>query len=281
MKNFANALIDTLTARASAAPSNDLTTSINNAKSHAKALDSLFATKEFAPVAKKLLESLAIVSSTDNRDEFVAVKVVVKIVNTARALATGQAQGVVDPYTQNILINLAELRDEGLHNKSAMMGLSPSIEWVEEDQKQKLRKRYTCSVGTAGTQTSSTRMMLRALDVCEVVKGKRGDRLMIKQNGRSEMLFALVRGEGKALVATEPKKSPAERFADKQANASKVEKKETAPVEKKEPAKRPSRAKKTETKAEAAPVEKTETAPKKPRASRAKKTATGQAELTV
>ena len=159
-----------------------------------------------------------------------------------------------------------------------MVGLSPSIEWVEDDQKQKLIAKYRCNVGTAGTQTSSTRMMLRSLDVCEVLKGKRGDRIMIKNNDRSEMLFALIKGEGKALVATEPKKSPAERFADKQANASKVEKNEAAPVEKKEPAKRPSRAKKTE----AAPVEKTETAPKKPRASRAKKpTATGQAELTV
>lgn len=280
MKNFSNALIDTLTARASAAPSNDLTTSINNAKTHAKALDTLFGQKEFAPVAKKLLSSLAIVSASDNRDEFIAVKVVVKIVNTARALATNQVRGVIDPYTQNILENLANLRDEGLHNKSCMVGLSKSIEWVEEDQKQKLKARYGCSVGTAGTQTSSTRMMLRALDVCEVLKGKRGDTIMIKNNERSEMLFNLIKGEGKALVATEPKKSPAERFADKQANASKSEKTETAPVEKKEPAKRPSRAKKTETKVEAAPVE-AKPAEKKPRASRAKKTATAQEEMSV
>lgn len=197
MKAFALALTNVLTARNEVAPSADLTTSINNTKANAKALDALFSSKAFAPVAKPLLNALAISKQSDDREAFVAVKVVVKIVNTANAIAKNDPRKL-DGYTRTILQNLAKL--DNLSNKSAMVSLSRAIEYTDDDIKQKLVARSACSVGTAGTQTSSTRMMLRSLDICEVLKSKRGDSLVIKQNERSQMLFDMINGKGTALT---------------------------------------------------------------------------------
>ena len=197
MKAFATALTNVLTARQEVAPSNDLVTSINNTKANAKALDALFSSKAFAPVAKPLLNALSISKQADDREYFVAVKVVVKIVNTANAIAKNDPRKL-DGYTRTILENLSQL--DNLTNKSAMVSLSKAIEYTDDDIKQKLVSRSACSVGTAGTQTSSTRMMLRSLDICEVLKSKRGDALVIKGNERAQMLFDMIKGKGTALT---------------------------------------------------------------------------------
>lgn len=249
MKNFAQALTTVLEARNAAKPSNDLVTAINNAKSHARPLDQLFGQKAFAPIAKRLLESLSIVSPEGKRDEFVAVKVAVKIINTANGLAKGE-KGLLDPYSKTIIENLVSLHanDQGVSNKSALVALSTSITYTEDDQKQKLTSKYGCSAGTAGTQASSTRMMLRSLDICEVLKSKRGDTLTLKDNERAQMLVALFTGKP---VALKEEAAPVKKAA--------TPKKETAP------------------KAEAAPVaEAPKAAAKKPTA--AKKPATPKAE---
>lgn len=197
MKNFAQALITTLTERNAVAPSADLTTSINNAKSHQRALDALFGSVAFNGVAKKLLTSLAITDAKQNREDFVAVKVVVKIINTANGLAKGEKM-LLDPYSRTIIDNLTKL--QSLTNKSALVSLSTAIVFTDDDQKQKLTSKYGCSAGTAGTQASSTRMMLRSLDICEVLKSKRGDTLTFKDNERARMLVELFNGKGKAIA---------------------------------------------------------------------------------
>jgi hypothetical protein len=204
MKNFAQALITTLTDRNAVAPSADLVTSINNAKSHARALDALFGSVAFAPVAKKLLNSLAITDAKQDRENFVAVKVAVKIINTANGLAKGE-KALLDPYSRTIIENLIKL--QSVTNKSALVSLSNAIVFTDDDQKQKLTNKYNCSAGTAGTQASSTRMMLRSLDICEVLKSKRGDTLTLKDNARAAQLVELFTGKAKALPL-EPVKAP-------------------------------------------------------------------------
>lgn len=225
MKNFAQALITVLEARNETAPSNDLKTSINNARSHARALDQLFSQKSFAPIAKRLLDSISIVSPKDNREDFVAVKVVVKIINTANGIAKAE-KSLVDPYSKTIIENLVSL--QGLSNKSALVSLSNSIHYTEDDQKQKLTSKYGCSAGTAGTQASSTRMMLRSLDICEVLKSKRGDTLSLKENDRAAMLVGLF--TGKPVAMTEEKAEPVKRAtAAKKPAAPKAEPVKPAP----------------------------------------------------
>jgi hypothetical protein len=196
MKNFSQALITTLTDRNAVAPSADLVTSINNAKSHARALDALFGSVAFNPVAKKLLASLTITDAKQNREDFVAVKVAVKIINTANGLAKGE-KSLLDPYSRTIIENLIRL--QSVTNKSALVSLSNAIVFTDDDQKQKLTNKYNCSAGTAGTQASSTRMMLRSLDICEVLKSKRGDTLTLKDNARAQLLVELFNGKAKAL----------------------------------------------------------------------------------
>ena len=205
MKNFSAQLIETLTARNEAKASADLVTSINNAKTHSKALDQLFGTKAFDPISKKLLASLSIASPDQNREDFIAVKVAVKIISTANAIAQGDKQ-LLDPYSRTILENLAKLQQ--LSNKGALVSLSKAIVYTDDEQKANLTSRYQCSAGTAGTQASSTRMMLRALDVCEVLKSKRGDSITVKANERAEALLAMITGKAAPAPAVVAEEKP-------------------------------------------------------------------------
>lgn len=225
MKNFSTALLDTLTARQDAAPSNDLVTSINNTKSHARALDALFGQKAFDPIAKRLLTSLSIVSPKDNREDFVAVKVVVKVIAAANAIAKGSV-ALLDPYSRTIIENLIKL--QSVSNKSALVSLSRAVVYTDDDQKAHLVAKWDCSAGTAGTQASSTRMMLKNLDICEVVKGARGDMMVIKTNDRAAALVELFTGK-KVSIVPEVKTAP-------------VAKAPTAPATKPAAAKKPAKA---------------------------------------
>lgn len=197
MKAFAQALTEVLVARNAVAPSNDLTAAINSTKNNARAIDALFMTKAFAPIAKRLLTNLAIATQAENREDFIAVKVAVKIVRTANALAKNDVRPL-DNYSRTIIENLVALQK--VSNKDALVSLSRSIVYNEDEQKAKLVSRGQCSAGTAGTQASSTRMMLKNLDICEVLKSKRGDALVMKNNERAQMLLDMFNKKGTALV---------------------------------------------------------------------------------
>ena len=261
MKAFAQALTEVLVARNLTAPSNDLTAAINSTKNNARAIDALFMTKAFAPIAKRLLTNLAIASQADNREDFIAVKVAVKIVRTANALAKNDVRPL-DNYSRTIIENLVALQK--VSNKDALVSLSRSIVYNEDEQKAKLVSRGQCSAGTAGTQASSTRMMLKNLDICEVLKSKRGDALVMKNNERAQMLLDMFNKKGTALVtaaSAEPVKVEPTKPAPK--SAAKPEAKgATKPAA--------TTSKKTETKAPVKPAPK---APVKPAAKEATKPA--------
>ncbi len=112
----------------------------------------------------------------------------VKIVSTSVAIAQKNTS-TLDPYSETIIKNLISL--QSVNNKTALVSLSRSIEFTDEDQQQALKARYNCSAGTASTQASSTRMMLEALDICEVQKAKKGDVISFKDNDRARSLIAL------------------------------------------------------------------------------------------
>ena len=188
MKNFTAALTTVLTARNNVAPSKDIQLALNNAKRFEKALDGLFTKKAFHAIAEKLIARCEIANKAQSANDFIAVKVLVKIVSTSVAIAQKNTS-VLDPYSKVIIQNLIAL--QSVSNKSALVSLSRSIEYTDEDQQVALKARYNCSAGTASTQASSTRMMLEALDICDVQKGKKGDVISFKDNDRARSLIAL------------------------------------------------------------------------------------------
>lgn len=188
MKNFTTALTTALTARNAVAPSKDIQLALNNAKRFEKALDSLFGKAAFDKIAKKLIARCEIAEKAGNANDFIAVKVLVKIVSASVAIAQKNTS-VLDPYSETILRNLVTLQT--VNNKTALVSLSRSIEYTEADQQQAIKTRYNCSAGTASTQASSTRMMLEALDICDVQKGKKGDVISFKENDRARLMVSL------------------------------------------------------------------------------------------
>lgn len=188
MKNFAQAFVAALETRQAAVPSKDTVTAINNAKRHDKALDQLFGSKVFDPIAKRLIAHASIADKSQDKDAFIAVKVLVKIVSASVALATNNTQAF-DPYSRTLIQNL--IAAQKLGNKDALVSLSKSIQYSETDQQTALVAHYNCSANTAGTQASSTRMMLRALEICEVGKGVRNDAMTLLDNKRAAALVAL------------------------------------------------------------------------------------------
>lgn len=188
MKNFTTALTTALTNRNAVAPSKDIALALNNAKRFEKALDSLFGKAAFDKIAKKLIARCEIAEKAGNANEFIAVKVLVKIVSASVAIAQKNTS-VLDPYSETILRNLVTLQT--VNNKTALVSLSRSIEYTEADQQQAIKTRYNCSAGTASTQASSTRMMLEALDICDVQKGKKGDVISFKENDRARLMVSL------------------------------------------------------------------------------------------
>lgn len=188
MKNFTTALTTALTARNAVAPSKDIQLALNNAKRFEKALDGLFGKKAFHAIAEKLIKRVEIANKAQNANDFIAVKVLVKIVATSVAISQKNTS-TLDPYSETIIKNLIALQQ--INNKTALVSLSRSIEYTDEDQQVALKARYNCSAGTASTQASSTRMMLEALDICEVQKAKKGDVISFKDNDRAKMLVAL------------------------------------------------------------------------------------------
>ncbi len=188
MKNFTTALTTALTARNAVAPSKDIQLALNNAKRFEKALDGLFGKKAFHAIAEKLIKRVEIANKAQNANDFIAVKVLVKIVATSVAISQKNTS-TLDPYSETIIKNLIALQQ--VNNKTALVSLSRSIEYTEADQQQAIKTRYNCSAGTASTQASSTRMMLEALDICDVQKGKKGDVISFKENDRARLMVSL------------------------------------------------------------------------------------------
>lgn len=124
-----------------------------------------------------IAHDLAVTEKSDSR--FIGLKVITKIRQAINALANDR-KSFFDGYTNSILSNLARLQE--MSNKSALVSLSKAIEYTETDQISDIKRMIDCTPSTASTQASSSRMMLRALGVCNVQKRKNGDVISFAEN---------------------------------------------------------------------------------------------------
>ncbi|MFM0095632.1 hypothetical protein PQQ87_08465 [Paraburkholderia nemoris] len=188
-RDFAKEFNAVLVARNAEVKSNDTETAARNVIRDAAAFNACFARPEFRDVFDTMLKHCAIADSKTNKTDFVAVKTLVKIVSTARAIGQG-IKRELDGYTMTIGENLAALGQ--MRIKDGLVSLSKSVEYDELEQQAHLVRRMNCSVGTAGAQSGSTRMCLRELGIAQVVKGKRNDEMhLLPDNARANAFIKL------------------------------------------------------------------------------------------
>lgn len=133
------------------------------------------------------LETLARTIKSGTGENYVALKVITKIRQCIYALSN-KLKGELDAYTNSILFNLS--KNETLTMKSGLVCLSKQIAYSELEQVQNVRALLNVSANTATTQLSSSRQMLRFLDICQVVKGKKNDIISFKQNEKASAIVA-------------------------------------------------------------------------------------------
>ena len=176
-KNAQETLIAALDARIAAADN------ANQAK-NLKTERDMFAAENMIAVLTKVnelqvdLPALAAqiaVTKTQDKHAFVAVYALQKV----RKMIVSLGQGIknVDGYSNSIITNLVSL--QSLANKSARMSICKAIEYDEIEMTQTIKRLHNCSESTASTQASSTRMMLKVLNIANVQKGKNGDVLTL------------------------------------------------------------------------------------------------------
>lgn len=115
----------------------------------------------------------AAIAVTDKRDgNFVAVYALQKVRKMLHALALNQ-KSAIDGYSNSIISNMVRLQE--ITNKSALVALSKSIEYSELERVQEIKRTINVAVSTASTQASSTRQMLRLLNIASVTKNRNAD----------------------------------------------------------------------------------------------------------
>jgi len=127
------------------------------------------------------------ITQSQDRHAFIAVYALQKIRKALFAIAQGLRN--FDGYTNSILFNL--FKNEHLSNKAARASICKAIEFTELEQVYTLRRMHNCSESTASTQASSTRMMLRALNICNVVKGKSHDSITLADTKAAHAVRAM------------------------------------------------------------------------------------------
>lgn len=128
------------------------------------------------------------VLKTESKSDFLAVYALQKVRKALYALANNARSGF-DGYTNSILFNLVKL--QAINNKESRMSICKSIEYSETEQVQALKRLHNCSESTASTQASSTRMMLKALNLANVVKQKNNDAITMQENDAARMIVAM------------------------------------------------------------------------------------------
>lgn len=135
-------------------------------KNAAVILDKVSHLIDLQALAKKIS-----ITEKSNAD-FVAVYALQKIRKMIYALANNQ-RSAIDSYSNSILSNMVTL--QAITNKSALVALSKSVEYTETDKVQAIKRLISVAVTTAGTQASSTRQMLRTLNISNITKRKNAD----------------------------------------------------------------------------------------------------------
>lgn len=186
--SFSESLRAALSARNAEVFSKDTVTAINNLDRCKVGIDKTMSEPCFAEVAPELIRRARIADHRSNKRDFIAVKVLVKLISTMQALASG-LKSDLDPYTQTIGQNLCNNLE--MTNKSNYVCLSKSVEYSALDRTQPLRAKRDCSVGTASTQASSTRMTLHYLGIVDATKDRDSDTMKLSDNERSKRFVTI------------------------------------------------------------------------------------------
>ena len=172
MSKIQNLVLKSIQARIDAAPNANQVDNLSaeyrffEDKNAAVILDKVSTLIDLQALAKKI--SIAEKSNAD----FVAVYALQKIRRMIYALANNQ-RSEIDNYSNSILSNMVAL--QAITNKSALVALSKSVEYTETDKVQAIKRLISVAVTTAGTQASSTRQMLRTLNISNITKRKNAD----------------------------------------------------------------------------------------------------------
>lgn len=124
----------------------------------------------------------------ESKADFLAVYALQKVRKALYAIANNARSGF-DGYTNSILFNLVKL--QAINNKESRMSICKAIEYSETEQVQALKRLHNCSESTASTQASSTRMMLKALNLANVMKQKNNDAITMQDNDAARMIVAM------------------------------------------------------------------------------------------
>lgn len=179
------ALTAAITARQARIPSKDNEIALSFIGKNDKALRAGLV-KFPSEVIERLTQAQYI--DTKATDGFVAVKVNIKIVRLIAAIGQGLT-ATIDAYSRSIIKNLIE--QQGLDTLNAYRSICTKIEVSETDIAKAVRVYHDCNPSTAMTQTSSTREMLRHLDIVQAVKRAKGDTISFKDTKQAQTLVAL------------------------------------------------------------------------------------------
>jgi hypothetical protein len=120
--------------------------------------------------------------------DYVAIYAAQKIRKAVFALACGMTS-VFDGYTVAILRNLVKL--QALSNRGSQISLSNKVVFSEDMQTEAVRSFKMCEPSTASTQASSTRQMLRFMNICNVIKGRKDDSITLTDSSAAKKVQAL------------------------------------------------------------------------------------------
>lgn len=199
---FSARFVAVLTARNAEQFSKDTVSAINLVERCAESLNVTAKNPAFREVTRAMLKHSRIATAQQDKHNYIAVKVLIKLISTLYAMQHGHIDQL-DNYTRIIGANLCKLND--MTNKSNYVCLSKSVVYDELDRVQALSTRaggkgYT--VGTASSQAGQVRQVLRILGIADTVKGKRDDTMILLNNDRAAM-FAALYGRTLAEVETQ------------------------------------------------------------------------------
>ncbi len=112
------------------------------------------------------------------KNGFVAIYAFQKIRKAIPAIAAGIRD--FDKYSNSIIHNLCNLQK--MATIHAQQSICNKIELSAIDECQMIKRLHNCSPNTATTQSSSTREMLRILNVCAISKNSKGDIIAFNDN---------------------------------------------------------------------------------------------------
>jgi hypothetical protein len=182
-------LLDSIKSRIANAPSDNFKKNMNAELSALSGRNALIAIErcielevDFETLAKQYAISDA------RAHDYIAIYAAQKIRKAVFALACGMTS-VFDGYTVAILRNLIKL--QALSNRGSQISLSNKVVFSEDMQTEAVRSFKMCEPSTASTQASSTRQMLRFMNICNVVKGRKDDSITLTESNAAKKVEAL------------------------------------------------------------------------------------------